>query len=527
MVTWARRGSFSAFECSCGKTLGFARAMTGALHLAATITAMNNRHGNSADALPDDLQQLSALLLEAEPAFVLNAAGQITMVNRAALESYGSDGVPLQGQHIKSLIPPKWHAQIDDLFARCLAGESIRNVESMRQQSDGRNSAIAVTLARVQNPTGGGTAVALYAKDISELKLLEARLQRMTKVFMDAAVPIMIRDLQGRIIEVNDEVERSFGWSRDELIGKLSISVLPPEWEQEFEDILLRCRAGEAIRNLEIEVPDKRGKIVPCLATVSLLTGEAGEPLGLAQIIKDVSDLKEAAADLERSNQELENFAAVVAHDLQQPLSTIKGYCDLLRDQQDDLSRETASFVQAMSQSVMQAQTLIGDLLDYACLDRETKGAGPVSCNDAVDAALNNLRALIVESKAEVKCHKLPIVKFDSARLVQLFENLIGNAVKYRGTNIPDVEISAEPNPDGWVLCVADNGIGIDPANHEKVFGVFTRLHRKEEYPGTGIGLAICRKIVEQHGGQIWIESELGKGSRFLFRLPADESTTD
>ena len=176
-----------------------------------------------------------------------------------------------------------------------------------------------------------------------------------------------------------------------------------------------------------------------------------------------------------------------------------------------------------MDQSVKQAQTLIGDLLAYSCLDRESKPASPASCRDAVNAAMNNLQALIADSNAQVECQELPMVICDGAQLVQLFENLIGNAVKYRRHKAPQVEISAQQQDHDWVFCVADNGIGIDAANYDKVFDIFKRLHTRDEYPGTGIGLAICRKIVERHGGSIWVESEQGRGSRFYFRLPGRE----
>ena len=166
-------------------------------------------------APPGDLQQLSALALDAESRFVLDLRGRITDVNAAAQELYGLDRHEVLGQPFKELVPSKQHEQIEDLLSRCLTGASIRNVESERQNLAGLVKPVSLTLTRVNDETGSPSAIAVYVKDISELKLLEARLQRMTKVFMDAADPILIRDLQGRIIEVNDEVQRTFGWTRD------------------------------------------------------------------------------------------------------------------------------------------------------------------------------------------------------------------------------------------------------------------------------------------------------------------------
>jgi light-regulated signal transduction histidine kinase (bacteriophytochrome) len=210
---------------------------------------------------------------------------------------------------------------------------------------------------------------------------------------------------------------------------------------------------------------------------------------------------------------------------VQQPLSTIKGYCELLeRHHHEEFGEETLGFLQAVSTSVKQAQTLVRDLLRYSCLDRQAKPADPVSCNDGVNAALNNLASLIARSGAEIHCQQLPMVLCDASQLVQLFENLLGNAIKYQGNEPPRVEVSADRKAEDWVFCVADNGIGIDSAHHQQIFDIFTRLHNKEEYPGTGIGLAICRKIVERHGGRIWVESEPNLGSRFFFSLPVREA---
>ncbi len=475
--------------------------------------------------VPADMQRLSAVLFETEPVLILDPAGRIRSTNAATAIACGLNGEQMVGRSLKEFIPRRWHDQIDDLIARCLSGETIRNVESARQNPDGQEYPVSLTLVSVTDDAGNPSAVAVYARNISELKLMEARLQRMTKVFMDAADPIMIRDLQGRIIEVNDEVQRTFGWRREELIGKLSLTALPPEWQSRFENILASCLRGEPVRNIEFEVPDKCGKMIPVLATVSLLTGESGEPLGIAQVVKNITELKRTAQELERSNRELEQFAAVVAHDLQQPLSTVSGYCGLLnRHHQAELSQQALGFLHAMSDGIAQAQKLVSDLLGYACLERSVKRFSPVNCGDAVNRALANLKSSIVESGADIVCEDLPTIRCDGGQLVQLFENLIGNAIKYHGNEPPRIEVSAKRQGEAWVFRVADNGIGIDPAHHEEVFNVFARLHPSDKYPGTGIGLAICRKIVERHGGSISVESRLGTGSRFMFSLPDTEA---
>ncbi len=468
-----------------------------------------------------DFQRLSMMLLEDEPVLILDSEGYIRQINTAAERTLGKDGRSLMGLPFPQLVPVHRQEQVNDLLDRCLAGEAVRNVECVRQGTGQLTHPVSLTFARIQHGAGKPTSVAVSIKDISELKLLEARLQRMTKVFMDADDPIMIRDLQGRIIEVNDEVERTFGWSRDELIGKRSINALPEEWRAKFEELLQRCLGGTPIRNLQLKVPDKQGNMIYVLATVSLLTGESGEPLGIAQIIKNVTELRLAMNEIERTNRELEQFAAVVAHDLQQPLSTVKGYCDLMeRHHREELSPQALDFLQKASGGIQQAQRLVGELLRYACLDERPKPASPTSCRDAVQRAMANLQSLIRSTDAVITCRDLPFVLCDASQLVQLFENLLANGLKYRSEQPPQIEVSAERVGHDSVICVADNGIGIEPAQHARIFDIFTRLHDSEDYPGTGIGLAICRKIVERHGGRIWVESATGAGSRFLFCLP-------
>ena len=230
----------------------------------------------------------------------------------------------------------------------------------------------------------------------------------------------------------------------------------------------------------------------------------------------------ERTADLRRSNEDLQQFAYVSSHDLQEPLRTIISYTQLLEHRYnqhlDDDAREFMAYVVEAAQRM---SVLINDLLSYSrVVNVENLPLRPVSIPGVVEAVRLNLLKAIDESKASVEYDGLPTVLGDETRLVQLFQNLIGNAIKYRGQAPPAIHISAEDQGDEWLFSVSDNGIGIDPAYHERVFGLFKRLHGRD-VPGTGLGLAICRKIVEKHHGKIWVESELGKGSVFRFTLPA------
>ncbi len=230
--------------------------------------------------------------------------------------------------------------------------------------------------------------------------------------------------------------------------------------------------------------------------------------------------LKEYSEELQRSNKELEQFAYVTSHDLQQPLRVITGFVQLLeRRYKDKLDHEASEFIDFIVQGTERMQLLINDLLAYSRVTTRQKPLKPVDMNQAVKTATMNLMRTIEESGATIIYDKLPVVNADETQMIQLFQNLLDNAIKYRGDEIPHIEISAKQADGGWLFSVSDNGIGFDTEQAGRIFEVFQRLHTDSKYKGTGIGLAICKKIVERHGGRIWAESQVGKGSVFYFTM--------
>ena len=231
--------------------------------------------------------------------------------------------------------------------------------------------------------------------------------------------------------------------------------------------------------------------------------------------------LKLTMADLARSNKDLEQFAYVASHDLQEPLRMVSSYTQLLaRRYAGQLDAAANKYIAYAVDGANRMQRLIEDLLAYSRVGTRAKGFAPVDCAAVLDQALANLKASIEQSGAVVTHDPLPTVVHDKLLLVQLFQNLIGNAIKFHVEAPPRIHVSAEQKGDEWVLAVRDNGIGIDPQYAERIFTIFQRLHTNEEYAGTGIGLAICKKIVERHGGRIWVESHPGNGSTFCFTIP-------
>jgi signal transduction histidine kinase len=239
---------------------------------------------------------------------------------------------------------------------------------------------------------------------------------------------------------------------------------------------------------------------------------------------REAAQHKRTAAELTRSNRELEQFAYVASHDLKEPLRKVRIYLQLLEQQyRGRLDEKADQYIAYAVDSAGQMQALVNDLLAYARVGSRGKPSGPVDCSAAFDQAVANLGMPVQESGAVVTRGDLPTVQADASQLVQLFQNLVENAVKFRGDQPPVVRAEAVRQEGEWLFSVKDNGIGIDRQYAERVFVIFERLHSKVEYPGTGMGLAICKKIVERHGGKIWVESQSGKGATFWFSLPAEE----
>ena len=225
--------------------------------------------------------------------------------------------------------------------------------------------------------------------------------------------------------------------------------------------------------------------------------------------------------DLERSNRDLEQFASVASHDLQEPLRMVTNYLALLRQRyHGKLDVKADEFIDFALEGGQRMQQLIQDLLAYARVDRQGQSFAPTDCNEVMRRALANLKVALEDTGAKITFDPLPTVFGDEVQLMQLWQNLLGNAIKFRRDAPPLVEVGVRAEGDAWHFTVKDNGIGIAPHNFERIFVLFQRLHTREKYPGTGIGLAVCQKIVERHGGRIWVESDLGRGTTFHFTIP-------
>jgi len=274
--------------------------------------------------------------------------------------------------------------------------------------------------------------------------------------------------------------------------------------------------AQATIKNLREELRQLHAELKRTNSELLKLTLEMED-----RVAERIAELARLNKELQRSNEELQHFAYVASHDLQEPLRKTASYTQLLEKRyKGQIDEKADKFVGYIIDGVERMQALINDLLTYSRVGTHGRPFEPVDCEEVFDRAVGHLETAISESGAQVTHDSLPTVTADGRQLVQVFQNLIGNAIKFRRDVIPQVHVSARRENNEWVFSVRDSGIGIDQKYTERIFAVFQRLHTRTEYPGTGIGLAICKKIVERHGGRIWFKSKLGEGTTFNFTVP-------
>jgi len=332
-------------------------------------------------------------------------------------------------------------------------------------------------------------------------------------------------DPQGIVTSWNAGVENLLGYPEQEWIGKHASIIFTPE--ERAVDV---CESEMRLAQETGSATDirwhrhKNGTEFFANGFMNALRDDDGVLIGYAKIMSDETARKQLQDSLTESNTALEQFAYVASHDLQEPLRTMSAYAQMLTNKyQGKLDADADQFLNFLVSASARMSALVRDLLAYARIATEEERPSSVTLDEDLEAALTHLDQAIKESEASVTHDPMPTLPVDRGQMVRLFQNLIGNAVKYRKPNEPPkIHVSAEHNGDEWVISIKDNGIGFDPKFATAIFAPFKRLHSAEEYPGTGVGLAICRRIVEAQRGRIWAESEQGKGTTFYFTLPVD-----
>jgi PAS domain S-box-containing protein len=409
-------------------------------------------------------------------------------------------------------------------------------IELIGRRKDGSEFPIELMLSPLESAEG--ILVTAAIRDISVRKGAETHLAQMEgryRGLLEAAPDAMVVvNVAGEIVLLNVRAEKEFGYSRDELVGQKVKNIIPEGFAERIIADGTRS-AAEALAQqigMGIELIGRRkdGSEFPIELMLSPL--ESAEGILVTAAIRDISvrqkaekHLVKTVGELKRSNDELQQFAYVSSHDLQEPLRMVSSYTQLLAKRyKGRLDSDADEFIAYAVDGCNRMQGLIQDLLTYSRAGTNEKALHEISGEDALRVALTNLRPTIQQSGAVVTHDSLPAVTTDAPQLTQVFQNLIGNAIKYRGHEVPQVHVSATNNGgDEWIFSVRDNGLGIDPQYFERIFIIFQRLHGREEFEGTGIGLAICKKILERLGGRIWVESQPEKGSTFYFALPDTE----
>lgn len=348
-------------------------------------------------------------------------------------------------------------------------------------------------------------------------------------ILKSMAETLMVIDTDGTIQRVNQAAISLLGYERHELIGRSAGDLF--EEGVDVLSLLKQSELNDVIRRVDTSVVTKDGRHVAVSLSGSVMRDEDGEIQGMVCVAQDITErkrtqeiLERQTQELARSNSELEQFAWVASHDLQEPLRMVASYTQLLSKRyKGKLDADADEFIAFAVDGATRMRRLINALLELSRVGTRGKDFEATDCDAIYDRTLVNLQGLVEESGAVVTHDRLPTVMGDVTQLGQLFQNLIANAIKFRGDEQLTVHVGAEQRNGHWEFCVRDNGIGIDPEYAERIFVVFQRLHGKGDRPGTGIGLSICKKIVELHGGRIWVKSQPDEGAAFYFTLPLNE----
>jgi signal transduction histidine kinase len=452
-------------------------------------------------------------------------------------------------------------------MARILADERVDHFETVRLTKHGRSLAVSVTISPLKDGGGRIIGASKIVRDISARR----RAERRTELLAETASRLLSSDdpqrvvdeLCGKVLEFLDS-QVFFNFLVDDKQQRLRLNACagiaqPEAGKIEWLDhcaALCGCAPRDGCRLVAgsiQETNDPRTAFVKpfgiqayaChplmvaglfLGTLSFGTRTrkefTGEEVSFMKAVTDLvvtaierkraqAALQQTTEEVKRSNRDLEQFAYIASHDLQEPLRAVGGYVKLLQRRfPQNMDPKALEYINGAAEGADRMERLISDLLAFSRVGTRGGNFSPAALSPILNQALHNLQTSIESTRAKVTCDPLPTLAVDATQIMQIFQNLIGNAIKFRSGRPPEIHVGAQKQEDRWVFSVRDNGIGIEPQYFERIFQIFQRLHTRRHYPGTGIGLAICKKMVERHQGDIWVESEPGRGSTFFFSIP-------
>jgi PAS domain S-box-containing protein len=465
--------------------------------------------------------------------------GTIVLFNPAAERMFGYAPSEVLGQPIEVLIPPALQAGHRAGIARYRESgrgpwvDTGRMLELPARRRDGDDITVELSLSRVNDTQLAGQYVLAVIRDVTQRRqiadALHTREAQLAEAQRLAHLGSWEWDLDRDRLTWSDELYRIYALDPEtELTYAAYQARIHPEDREHVQRVVQQAREYGTAFHHEHRVVHPDGALHFVEGRGEVERDEQGRVVRMHGTALDITERKEIqrllevrAAELARSNADLEQFAYVASHDLQEPLRAVVSYLQLLEKRyKGQLDERADKYINYAVDGARRMQTLIGDLLAYSRVGRSAAQLVETDTQASLAAAVARLRSALDENGGCVTHDPLPTLAVEPGQLEQLFQNLIGNALKFRGVQPPRIHVSAERGADEWVFRVQDNGIGIEAAYHQRVFILFQRLHTRAEYPGTGIGLAICKRIVERRGGRIWVESELGQGATFCFSVP-------
>jgi PAS domain S-box-containing protein len=481
------------------------------------------------EVLHDNVNRLKSTVdLSPDAIVVITKEGNLIFVNQAGVDMLRASGEDeIVGKHVNDFIHFAFKEKVNNRMEEMSKYmKKVPPMDMVLKRIDG--SYIDVNVASTPVSYHAIPHIVTIIRDITERKHTEELKSQLASIVLNSYDAIYATDLDGTIERWNPGAERLYGFTEKEALGSNIQIIYPSEKRTEAAFLLNKISKGERIDSFETRRMRKDKTVIDVSITVSPIKEDSGIITGASTIARDITfkkkveeELRRYAEELALSNEELYVFSYAASHDLQEPLKTIQFLIELLRKKgKNRLDHETTEYLNSADDGVVRMYRLITDFLMYSRVGSERAVMEVVDCNAALKDALANLEVAIKDSKAKIKQFTLPEIWGNSLQITQVFQNLVANAIKYQGEDSPQVTISAEKKGDMWQFAFKDNGIGIEQWFSERIFIVFQKLHDHKKYPGSGIGLALCKRVIEKHSGKIWFESEVGKGTTFFFTIP-------
>jgi PAS domain S-box-containing protein len=488
-------------------------------------------HVKAEEELRDNEQRLISTVDLSPDTIIIHRDSRIIFMNRAGVYLLGAANQDeIIGRDIKEFIHHDYIDIVTERINRMNRGNlKVPNIEIKLRRID----ALIVDVEVASTPITYHEIphIITIIRDITERKKSEERLreseERLQSILDNTTAVVFLKDINGQYILINKQFEKLFNISREHVRWKTDYDLFPKDLAEVFRANDKRVLESRQPITIEEMAPHNDGLHTYLSVKFPLYNG-VGFPYAVCGIATDITEkkkneqeLKRYAEDLALSNEELYVFSYAASHDLQEPLRNVENFINLLQKaSRKKTDKKFLNEIGAAEDGVIRMSRLINDFLTYSRVGTDKAKYEQTNLNNVMKDALSNLKTAISETKAKITYKELPKINCNPLQMTQVFQNLLSNAIKYKGEKNPDIRITAEKKDGQWLFSVKDNGIGIEPWFYERIFLLFQKMHDPKKYPGSGIGLALCKRVIEKHGGNIWLESEKGKGTTFYFTIP-------